>query len=53
MEKNILRNSKKQKKEITCVLNCMFNKGIKIHKSFGFFLMETYPLTLITRKNQI
>lgn len=34
MEKYILRNSKKQKKEITCVLNCMFNKDIKI---LGFF----------------
>lgn len=38
MEKDILMNSKKQKKkEITCVLNWRFKKDIKIHKSFGFF----------------
>lgn len=53
MEKHILMNSKKQKKEITCVLNWRFNKDIKIHKYFEFFLLETYPLTLIAQKNQI
>lgn len=37
MEKAILRNFKKQKKVITCVLNRMFIKDIKIHTFFDLF----------------